>query len=302
MLNSLNYKFSFLFFTFFIFSNYSCKKDCKDPKNPECENYDPCYGINNTSAYFIVEETLGEHWIEGDTIIGIGNITSVRFRALQDADSFIWTIGSETIHQKSFIRADFPLDTYIPVTLVVFNKNSNKFCHPDDNGIDTFKRIIYTWPSQFTYDQINKKYVVINRLPIQGEYLGYFESNPNKEVRITLEDTVSACNKIGVTSRILLNAFNLPDGYYQPIYDDKNCGYFYGGWTKSVKAAKFFIPIYKTDSYQNFNPDSVYKLIGFAKLDDNLKNIEVDIEYFPLDDQIEKKYLKRDKFKGVKIN
>lgn len=40
----------------------------------------------------------------------------------------------------------------------------------------------------------------------------------------------------------------------------------------------------------------------FAKLEKNLKNIEIDIEYFPLNDQIERKYLKKDKFKGIKIN
>lgn len=285
------------------FSCYSCKKECKDPKNPECDNFDPCYGINKSSAYFIVEENLGDHWIECDTIIGLGNKTAVRFRAINDADSFIWTLGSETIHQKSFIRVDFPSDIHIPVSLVVINKNSSKFCHPDDDGIDTFKRLIYTWPIQFTWDEINKKYVIINPLPIQGEYLGYYESNPNKEVKITLKDTVSACNKIGVTTRILLKAVNLPDGYYQPIYDDENCGFFNGVWNKNVNAAKFHISVYKTDKYKhNFNPDSVYKMYCFAKLEKNLKNIEIDIEYFPLNDQIERKYLKKDKFKGIKIN
>ncbi len=41
----------------------SCKDKCNDPADLDCENYNPCYGVEKTSAYFIVEESLGQHQI-----------------------------------------------------------------------------------------------------------------------------------------------------------------------------------------------------------------------------------------------
>jgi len=35
-----------------------CKDDCLDPTNPDCENYDPCYGKTQPSAKFIMEESV----------------------------------------------------------------------------------------------------------------------------------------------------------------------------------------------------------------------------------------------------
>ena len=279
----------------------SCKNKCDDPTDMDCENYNPCYGVEKTSAYFIVEESLGEHWIECDTIIGRGNISAVRFTASQDADSFIWTLGSETIHSKSFIRQSFPPNEHIPLSLIVINKNSNKKCHPLDDGRDTFSRVLYVWDSESYWDETNKKYVIDNPLPIQGKYRGYFSSNPEKQVVITLEDTVSACSKADEKSRILLKSINLPDGYFQPCYDDENCGYFFGGWTKRAIAATLGMRVYRMNNYNNFQGDSVYQLYGFMQLSRDLKEVEIDIEYYSLWDGIEKKTLKKYNFKGIKI-
>lgn len=278
----------------------SCKDKCYDLTDMGCENYDPCYGKKETSAYFIVEESLGEHWIECDTIIGRGNVSAVRFTALQDADSFIWTLGSETIHSKSFIRQSFPPNEHIPVSLIVINKNPNTKCHPLDDGRDTFNRMLYVWGSESYWDENNKKYVVNNPLPIQGKYQGYFASNPGKQVVVTLEDTSRYCSKLQY-EYLLAKSMNLPDGYFQPCFDDENCGYFFGGWTKRAIAATLAMRVYRKDNYKNFQRDSLYQLNGFVQLTRDLKEVEIEIEYYPLWDEIEKKTLKKDNFKGIKI-
>ena len=67
-------------------------KNCKDEVQP-----DPCKDQYRTSADFKVEESLGDYWIECDSVNGWNELNKVRFTAKFDADSFIWTIGRETI-------------------------------------------------------------------------------------------------------------------------------------------------------------------------------------------------------------
>lgn len=290
----------FLLLLISIISLQSCKEECADPTNPECKNYNPCNGKTRTSAYFIVEESLGDYWIECDTIIGIGNASSVRFTALQNADSFIWKLGSEIINSKSFVKINFPQKQNIPVTLIVINKNPDRICNTNDDGCDTFSRTLYTWGEEYYWNNSTNAYVVNNPLPVQGKYVGSFESQPNKLVEITLEDTVTKCTKADVKSLITLKSINLPDGYFQPCFDDENCGYFRDGWTKRATAAILAPRAYRIGSYNDFNKDSIYQVKGFLQLSRDLKHVIIDFEYYPLWDEIEKKTIKKDKFKGTK--
>jgi hypothetical protein len=281
----------------------SCRKKCTDPENPMCENYDPCYTVKKTSAYFIIEERLmnSDKWIECDSVNGVGNVSAVRFTALQDADSFIWTLGGETIHAKSFIRNSFPQQRFIPVSLIVINKNPNKKCHPDDDGRDTFTRNMYAWGTEFEWDGATEGYVKTNPKPIQGVYKGYYQSNPNKEVTIIARDTAYPCSIVETKSTTGLIGLNIPDGYFQPTFDDSFCGFFGIGWITHPIAARIqsrAIPITLKD---NFNKDSIIVINGFMQLSRDLKSIEIDVEYHFLWDSIEKKTLKKDKFKGIKI-
>lgn len=281
----------------------SCNKKCHDPSNPECENYDPCAGRMRTSAYFVIEERIQntERWIECDSVNGIGNISVVRFRALHNADSFIWTLGSETIHTKSFTRLDFPQMSYIPVTLVVINKNPNKVCFPNDDGRDTFKRIMYTWGKEMEWVPSNNGYKIVNPKPIQGIYKGYYKSNPHREITVILKDTVYSCSILQNQSVYGLIGYNLPEGYRQPTVDDNNCAYFGGGWTKHPIAASIHQRAYRITDYGRFIGDSIIQIYGFIQMSRNLELVEINIEYFPLWDAVNKKTLKKDKFIGRKM-
>lgn len=121
-----------------------CKKKCDDPYNPECENYDPCYGKKPTSAAFkiwesgssIVAPTYAFAY-ETDTIIG----RDATFAAVEQGNDvqYLWEIGSET-YTTSKVTLSFssvPNNTTIPIKLVVTKKRIDKQCFPTDTGIDS---------------------------------------------------------------------------------------------------------------------------------------------------------------------
>ncbi len=164
-----------------------CKDKCHDSSNPDCDNYDPCQGKTQTNATFIIEENIGGLWVEGDTISGD---LPVRFTATADADSFIWTLGAETIYTKSFIRTDFPRGQYININLIVVNKNPALNCFPKDNGRDTFDRTFFTWYYMQWYDKNNPGNPVDTKyFPVYGGYYGYNESKPEIRFFVRLLDT-----------------------------------------------------------------------------------------------------------------
>jgi hypothetical protein len=164
----------------------SCKQKCQETSNPDCENYDPCSNKRRTSAAFVIEENVGERWIVGDTIDG-GNM--IRFRALQDADSFIWKLGAETIFSKSFTRTGFPPDEWIDVTLIVVNKNPSS-CFPNDNGRDTFKKSFYSWERIYFPQGSPNNPPGTKFYPVYGRYWGYNVSQPDKKFLFRVVDTL----------------------------------------------------------------------------------------------------------------
>ncbi len=196
----------------------SCKKKCFDKSNTECENYDPCFDKKVTSAQFVIEEYLfnwdgKDIWIESDTFNGSKSSSKIRFRALNDADSFIWEIGADKFHTKTVIRSSFPENLHDNVSLIVINKQPNKRCFPLDDGRDTSIHKIYTWPEEKYWDVNLKQNVFNHPNPIKGFYKGYYESKPNAEVVIRFYDSNIYCPSIN--SFIQPNGYliNIPNGY-----------------------------------------------------------------------------------------
>ena len=163
-----------------------CKcKQCEDPTNPECSNYDPCLGVAKTSADFKIEERTGSYWVETDTV---ERYSRVRFTALQEADSYRWLIGADEFNEKSFTLSNFPYNSWIGVTLIL-KRTPNKACHPNDNGIDTVYRRFYVWPEGYYLDPSLFRFLVKNPYPIYGTYYGALKSSPNNRFEVTLKDS-----------------------------------------------------------------------------------------------------------------
>jgi hypothetical protein len=158
-----------LFITLILFAiltlSSQCKKKCSDPTNPDCDNYNPCYGKKAVSAAFTIFEevnvvpTFEVPYYDTDTI----TMNQARFTALEEGAEYEWHIGSEILRTKSFTRSDFPQNQSIPVTLIV-KKTPDTSCFPNDDGADTLTR--YLWKCRF-FD--NSK--------LFGTFKGFFDNN-----------------------------------------------------------------------------------------------------------------------------
>lgn len=86
-----------------IFAQSCCK--CDDPTDPDCPNYDPCFGVEAPIASFgagYIYEIPGDEifnnfypdsiiYLDGDTIPG----TCTFYSYTVDADSFFWRVGQD---------------------------------------------------------------------------------------------------------------------------------------------------------------------------------------------------------------
>lgn len=129
-----------------------CKEEppCNDPTNPECANYDPCYGKKPVTADF--EMSPGWRFVPPDYIgtwhpdvafgRGLIGFKAVGYDEEDTSVKYTWLLGAEVIHEYYFER-DFAdtKEKEIPVTLIVERK-PDLACFPEDDGKDTLTRMI----------------------------------------------------------------------------------------------------------------------------------------------------------------
>lgn len=147
----------------------SCKRECHDPANPDCENYNPCFGKEKTSADFTISEVVGGRAFETDEV---WRLSYVQFTARQEFDSYQWVIGThkDTFYTKTCGLSGFPEGATIKVRLVG-KRQPQTGCFAGDDGIDT----VYKTFKVTAHDSI---------LPIFGEYEGYYDAYPDKKVTV----------------------------------------------------------------------------------------------------------------------
>lgn len=121
-------------------------KQCDDPTNPECENYDPCYVTNPLSPDFSIEEVVGitlQASFFTDTVLTNG-FSSVRFTAMHGYQSYSWQIGTD---DREFTDRVVSLQFLDPIGTISVRLIAKKYdwqldptCRPDDDGLDTMVR------------------------------------------------------------------------------------------------------------------------------------------------------------------
>jgi hypothetical protein len=125
----------------------ACKeKDCDDPQNPECENYDPCFGRTLDNEILIsLNFSPTPKWFQPDIRFWR---TLIHFRPSKKiaGAKYTWYLGTEVIEDYEFTR-DFAVtkttkEQGIPVKLII-ERPKQLDCFPDDDGIDTLERKIY---------------------------------------------------------------------------------------------------------------------------------------------------------------
>jgi hypothetical protein len=275
----------------------SCKKKCFDKSNKDCENYDPCFGKKETSAQFVIEEYLfdwegKEIWVEADTFNGSKSSSKIRFRALNDADSFIWVIGAERFHTKTVIRSSFPSNLRDKVSLIVINKQPNKRCFPLDDGRDTSIHMIYTWPEEKYWDVNLKRNIFIHPNPVKGIYKGYYKSNPKLEVVVAFYDSNIYCPAIDPFNQPNAYLHNIPNGYGK--FND--CDRAYQG---EMGGLPFACIIFGDVTPINIMPQvERMRIRGYAILGKDRKSLHMEFNW----DNFSKPYLNgKDEFNGIKI-
>lgn len=283
-----------------IFTTEACKKKCYDKSNPDCENYDPCYGKSETRADFVVEENLypygqvlGEDvWVKGDTVNGSSMNNPVRFTALYPADSFIWIIGAKTFYTKSVTQYGFPQGRHIPIQLIVVNKNPNRSCFPADNGRDTILRDIYIWPTTSNDSFGSPSLKMINPYPIRGYFKGTYKSNPGKVEIIRMYDSIAYCLNSNPKWIKAFYVENFTRGYFTSkniwdcIYMSSSTAVPFGAWGQC-------------DVFNYGSKDTLVRVTFIARLLEDRKTIKIKTETYHL--YTDKKIVD-DEFTGTKID
>ena len=164
----------------------ACKeKDCDDPQNPDCGNYDPCWGKKPVTADFIFGRTTAtpepingvDYPICEDTIFMAGAEDRrgrdygvlMKFQALEPNAKYTWKLGAETINKKEFERwfIKSGLPGVYQATLIV-EKTPDAACFPLDDGKDTITRKFTLMPHY--------------QLPIMGKYKVLFEGSKDSTI------------------------------------------------------------------------------------------------------------------------
>ena len=173
-------KFSF-FLTlgfFFLLLASSCREEeCMDPRNPECENYDPCIDVVETSADFgffrkFPHESEERIWLAQKDTFYLGSTASTLFFRAKNSkmSAYEWRVG---LDPRTFTDSLFYLEfgntsVNLNVTLNVINEKADADCFSLDTGYVEMTKSIYL-----------KEIPVGNSWPMPGNtYRGYNEDNP----------------------------------------------------------------------------------------------------------------------------
>lgn len=166
-----------------------CKEEppCNDPNNPDCANYDPCYGKRTINTFFKVRPGDNgfkppEEWcdlIPCDTF----NASSVRFDAPDgnpENSTYEWQIGTELEPRsgKAFeidfsdYLSDNGWERHIPITLTIRTPMNSCLTNLKDTLVSVTRELFFT----------QKPIHLLEPGETAVKYKGYFAHEPNKEV------------------------------------------------------------------------------------------------------------------------
>ncbi len=145
MINKTSLKIVFILtITLSLVTMESCKREepCCDASNPECPNYDPCYGKEHPSAKFDMAYANNLfpspiYWPDS-VFRGNGNLHFVSLEENLEV-GHRWYVGSEIIEGVSAVTRrfeDVPRPATIEITHVI-EYEPNLSCHPNDDGYDS---------------------------------------------------------------------------------------------------------------------------------------------------------------------
>lgn len=209
----------FLLSTLLLMLAQGCKKEedepCCDASNPECANYDPCFGRKDAvSADFKTEVRIyrsltNPSTLESDTFFAPYRIYFVASES--NSDSYEWKIGSEPrvfIDKEFFLSFDCPNILYQDIFIrLITERLSDSNCTSQNKLRDTLTKMIY--------------FVKEIESPVFGEYRGYLKHDPSKlfNVKFIYKSAVSNPNPDPCSGNLWSrNIYNLAnEGCYKEL-------------------------------------------------------------------------------------
>lgn len=174
-----------LVFLLFIMGFESCKKDCYDPFNPDCVDYDPCIGEVKADAEFgFYKRKVGTDTIFWIPVVDTfynwcnGGGNQLFFRANNSQmDNYEWTVGSDprTFTDSIFFLNFECISGQVNTTLRVDNEFLEG-CFSDEMKIDIATKGIYMKILPSLLEQ-----------PIYGKYEGFNEGQEGEVFTIELK-------------------------------------------------------------------------------------------------------------------
>jgi hypothetical protein len=167
----------------------ACNKDCNDPGNPNCPNYDPCCGLKPVNAGFTISEFLSMNHdsisaygldtlkIETDTV---NDPSYVIFEAnYKGANEYKWQIGTEAtprFGKKIAVLFNSQINPvpYSTIDIKLTVKDDLYLtCFPNNDGIDSLFKPLTIVPN--------------NQSAILGKWEGSSTEFPDEIYTITLD-------------------------------------------------------------------------------------------------------------------
>lgn len=240
----------------------SCKKECSDPSNPDCENYDPCFNSKPANADFIINEQIRntDFYYESDTIY---RINGTLFQPKYDADSITWLLGSEVVQEKELYRMGYPLG-WIDVTMIA--KMHPSACLTESERVDTVSKKFFVLPFP-TQDS-----TIYKASPWWGTWEGYNSDNPSEKFTVSF-GYISGYNSYNTI--VGMDFVGLPKGIKKqiPFYT------LYGSrsWNLDVKLGYKALRIYNYNGNEDHWVGGGFALDGVCYREGN--KITIDYSY-----------------------
>lgn len=214
---------------------------CTDQTNPDCPNYDPCYGEHPVTADFKMYDDIftggpfAGTWYE-DSVLFKGNI---KFEAFEDSAYYKWYLGQEVLegYGDSIVTKGISnLDPGTYDAALVVEKAPNLMCFPDDDGRDSIYKT-FTIVDRCDLLVINKYKGVFNSAPEDSLVIEFYFMNPNTKepdcdsyelggINLKGEnDTTFISNQIGIVNHYMEFAgavYTSPQGFFE-VFPDNTC-------------------------------------------------------------------------------
>jgi hypothetical protein len=147
---------------------------CRPDKKEDPVPVNPCANAKLPQTIIMVDDGSKKYYPDSTEFFSLDTVLSfyVNFWCTTNYDEYAWTVGTDPkVHRSKSFGLNFDGE-YNNLKVQLIGRRKPDPCFPNDDGIDTVVKYITT--------------VNPDRLPILGTYVGYNESEPDKQVEVKI--------------------------------------------------------------------------------------------------------------------